>query len=471
MGKKKKGGKKKNKAPKELTPEEKEAAIKEAKRLAVDTDLLNLNALIKREQDDFNEFQQQREKLNYFWIVEKKNLEDKKSDLRNKVREAQDLEEKHNVEIKVYKQRVKHLLFEHQNEATQLKTESETTLKLLEDENRVGISELKKDRRRLMIDLKELELAHEDYLKSLKQDQDRNITNLRQEFERKAKELQLKYDKKMKEVRDRREKARKQQITSIEQQKDAHIKRLMKKHEQAFAEIKNYYTDITHNNLDLIKSLKEEVAQMKKEELADEKMMLEISNENKHMSEPLKKALSDVEKLRAELNDYQRDKTHLREVKAEILVFEQKMKGLGWEHEVLLQRYERAQSERDRLYEQFQNSVFNVQQKSGFKHLLLEKRLAAVGESLEKKEAQLNEVLVSANLSPAVLGQMSKKLENVVEAKNEMVRELHAELERVVTLHNDAIMAYEAKLAEYGVPKEELGFMPAMEPYPRPVEI
>ena len=66
---------------------------------------------------------------------------------------------------------------------------------------------------------------------------------------------------------------------------------------------------------------------------------------------------------------------------------------------------------------------------------------------------------------------MSKKLENVVEAKNEMVRELHAELERVVTLHNDAIMAYEAKLAEYGVPKEELGFMPAMEPYPRPVEI
>ena len=75
----------------------------------------------------------------------------------------------------------------------------------------------------------------------------------------------------------------------------------MKKHEQAFAEIKSYYTDITHNNLDLIKSLKEEVAQMKKEELADEKMMLEISNENKHMSEPLKKALSDVEKLRAQM--------------------------------------------------------------------------------------------------------------------------------------------------------------------------
>lgn len=41
------------------------------------------------------------EKLNYFWIVEKKTLEDKKSELRNKDRELQDLEEKHQVEIKV----------------------------------------------------------------------------------------------------------------------------------------------------------------------------------------------------------------------------------------------------------------------------------------------------------------------------------------------------------------------------------
>jgi hypothetical protein len=34
-----------------------------------------------------------------------------------------------------------------------------------------------------------------------------------------------------------------------------------------------------------------------------------------------------------------------------------------------------------------------VQQKSGFKNLLLEKKLAAILEQLEKKETQLNEVL------------------------------------------------------------------------------
>lgn len=52
--------------------------------------------------------------MSYFWIIEKKRLEDKKAELRNKDRELQDLEEKHQVIIKIYKQRVKHLLFEHQ---------------------------------------------------------------------------------------------------------------------------------------------------------------------------------------------------------------------------------------------------------------------------------------------------------------------------------------------------------------------
>ena len=42
--------------------------------------------------------------------------------------------------------------------------------------------------------------------------------------------------------------------------------------------------DITHNNLDLIRSLKEEVAEMKKKEISNEKLMFEIAQENKKVS-------------------------------------------------------------------------------------------------------------------------------------------------------------------------------------------
>lgn len=39
---------------------------------------------IKKADDDFNEFQQKRTTLEYFWTTEKKNLDDMKSELRNK---------------------------------------------------------------------------------------------------------------------------------------------------------------------------------------------------------------------------------------------------------------------------------------------------------------------------------------------------------------------------------------------------
>merc|ERR1712167_531550 len=100
--------------------------------------------------------------------------------------------------------------------------------------------------------------------------------------------------------------------------KNVHIEQLMASHEKAFAEIKNYYNDITHNNLDLIKSLKEEVAEMKKKEQQDEKMMFEIAQENKRMSEPLKKALQDVESLRKEKKKYKQDMDFLRNTKAKL---------------------------------------------------------------------------------------------------------------------------------------------------------
>jgi growth arrest-specific protein 8 len=44
-------------------------------------------------------------------MVGKKELEDKEAELRNKEREYQDLREKHQIEIKIYMQRLMHLMF------------------------------------------------------------------------------------------------------------------------------------------------------------------------------------------------------------------------------------------------------------------------------------------------------------------------------------------------------------------------
>jgi len=70
------------------------------------------------EQKLHNEFQQQKEKLHYFWAISQKSLEERKAEHRDKEREMQDLQERHKVEIKTYKQRLKHLFYEHQDQLT-----------------------------------------------------------------------------------------------------------------------------------------------------------------------------------------------------------------------------------------------------------------------------------------------------------------------------------------------------------------
>lgn len=70
-----------------------------------------------------------------------------------------------------------------------------------------------------------------------------------------------------------------------------------------------------------------------------------------------------------------------------------------------------VESERDHIYQRFVAAISEVQQKASLRSLLLERRLAALSDSLEKKEAQLSEVLAASNLDPSALGIVNRKLE------------------------------------------------------------
>ena len=80
--------------------------------------------------------------------------------------------------------------------------------------------------------------------------------------------------------------------------------------------------------------------------------------------------------------------------------------------------------------------------------------------TLEKKEAQLNEVLAASNLDPTALSAVTRKLEDVLDGKNAAIKDLQYELARVCKAHNDVLRTYESRLKSFGVPVEELGFKP-----------
>ncbi|XP_066100297.1 dynein regulatory complex subunit 4 [Saccopteryx bilineata] len=426
----------------------------------VEEHIARIREELDREREERNYFQLERDKIHTFWEISRRQLEEKKAELRNKDREMEEAEERHQVEIKVYKQKVKHLLYEHQNHLTEMKAEGTVAMKLAQKEHRTQEGSLRKDVRALKVELKEQELASEVVVKNLRLKHTEEITRMRTDLERQVREIEAKYEKKMKMLRDELDLRRKTEIHEVEERKNGQISTLMGQHEEAFTDMKNYYNDITLNNLALINSLKEQMEDMRKKEEHLEKEMLELSAQNRRLADPLQKAREEMSEMQKKLADHEKDKHILVCTKARLKVTEKELESLRWEHEVLEQRFLQVQRERDELYGKFTAAILEVQQKTGFKNLVLERKLQALSAAVEKKELQLNEVLGASNLDPAALTLVSRKLEDVLESKNSAIKDLQYELARVCKAHNDLLHTYEAKLLAFGIPLDNVGFKP-----------
>ncbi|XP_071764081.1 dynein regulatory complex subunit 4-like [Centroberyx gerrardi] len=422
--------------------------------------IVRLREELDREREERNYFQLERDKIHTFWEITKRHLEESKAELRNRDREIEEAEERHQVEIKVYKQKMKHLLCEHQNTISELKAEGVVSTKLMQNEHAGLENELRKGMRALKVDFKEQELSNENLVKEFKLRHDEELTKTRNFLQRQVREIEAKYKEKMHLLRQEQENRRKTEISEIEDRMNSHITTLLKDHEKAFSDIMKHYNDITQKGVAVNKSLMEQNADMKRKQKQLEKDMAEVQHQNKHLTEPLQKAKEEAAELQKQLCSYEKDKALLASVKARLRVGEKEMKDLKWEHEVLQQTFSKVQLERDELYKRFTQAVQEVQQKTGFKNLLLERKLGALTDTLEKKEAQLYAVLSASNMDQTALGGVTNKLEEALDSKNISIKDLQYEIARVCKAHNDLLQTYEAKLRAFGVPVEELGFKP-----------
>ena len=71
------------------------------------------------------------------------------------------------------------------------------------------------------------------------------------------------YEEKLKVLSDELDLRMKVEIHEIEERKNQHINTLMKNHEEAFHDMKEYYNDITRENLEMIRGYKERLVEIK----------------------------------------------------------------------------------------------------------------------------------------------------------------------------------------------------------------
>lgn len=412
---------------------------------------------------DRNYVQLERDTIQTFYDITKNEVGEIERQILAKDREMEMMEENHRVEISVYLQKVKHLEYEHEDNLRGIETEGEKLAKEENDEHECRSSELDKNKRALGLELSEREWASADEIQSLKQQHSKNLQKMREGFETQIEELQGRLDKRMKQLREDLELRRKAHVHEIEERKNLHINDLINNHEKAFGQMKSYYNEITGDNLKLIRSLKEEVVEMKKKAINNQKLMQDISLENQRLKEPLTLAVAQVADFRSQLKDRQKDRLSLRNAKARFRLFEKQLADLDETHEKLKADFDAVQEERDGLQRTFETAIGEIRERAELKNVELERKLDSMRRAADNASDQVSQIAAAAGLDSAEVERIGEALHATLTQQNQGIKETRYDVVRMTKCYNDALRTYTQKLCDLGIPQTEIdkmGFAP-----------
>merc|ERR1712167_537964 len=156
-------------------------------------------------------------------------------------------------------------------------------------------------------------------------------------------------------------------------------------------------------------------------------------------------------------SNFDKDVMALRNAKGALQVLKNKEKDLKQKREELEVKFIQVEKEKKDMYDKFELAIDQLRSRANYKNQVLDEVLAVRQAELEKKEVQLRELVQRSGLDQGTVDDICKKMEEAIEAKNSIIRNLRYSMAHATKAYNDAIRVYEAKLVEFGIPAEELG--------------
>mmetsp|Transcript_30056 Transcript_30056/g.40706 ORF Transcript_30056/g.40706 Transcript_30056/m.40706 type:complete len:134 (+) Transcript_30056:307-708(+) len=132
------------------------------------------------------------------------------------------------------------------------------------------------------------------------------------------------------------EKKRKAEILKIETKKNMAIKQLCDKVEDKYKKIREYYLDICNTNMDIIRQLKEDVADANKENAQRTKDKQHQQEMNNAVVEPLNRATKEVKEKEKEQIIHEKIKRKLEKLQIDIAEQKKVCQETEWHYEVRL---------------------------------------------------------------------------------------------------------------------------------------
>lgn len=160
------------------------------------------------------------------------------------------------------------------------------------------------------------------------------------------------------------------------------------------------------------------------------------------------------------MKQFDKDKMSLGNLRIKLVALREKYHTLVKEKRGLDARYESTLAQKTDLENRFDMIADEMKRNTEIQNIILIQKLEQQEIELDAKEAQLQEIIISSNLDAHYVNEITSKMRESLEEKNNEIKNLKYLIHHATKAYNDAIRVYEAKLVEFGIPPEELGFQP-----------
>nr|XP_014285640.1 growth arrest-specific protein 8 [Halyomorpha halys] len=457
MGQKKKGGKS-SKGGKGTGGVVDGVPMADMSREQLEKFTLRIKDELEREREERNFFQLERDKLRTFWEITRQQQDESKAEIRNKERELEEADEKHEAEIKAFNEKIKHLVYEHQCKLTEIKAENMVALKIAQEEYHKQEAILIQEKEELKKQIVEEQLSHEEELRTVLQKHGEELFGIRDEFMKKIEEMSIKAEKRLQKIKNYYETKNKMEITQIVENKNDVIHTLEGNHVKDLVEMKTYYKKITDNNLELISDMKEELVGLKSENGKMKNLIAKLKMENNTLVKPLEDAKERTRLLEKQLEDYKKNKSSLFEMHRRFSSLQKNFDEITTKKDVSEMEIEKLEFEKDEIKAHYSTFILNIQKKNALRVNVLEKKISVLESELERKEIQVAQLIHKTNVDPKTIIHAANKLQQAMIKREKRMEKLQIELGKLAKLHDEMIDDFLAKAKEFKIPPELLRY-------------
>ncbi|XP_075935570.1 dynein regulatory complex subunit 4-like [Anarhichas minor] len=356
--------------------------------------IIRLQEELDRTRQEKTSFKLQRDKAQEGWEISKRRLEEETADLRNRQRKRQEAEDRHQAEITVHKQKLKHCLSEYHDTVSGLKVDAIASTTLVQNQHTQSELALQRELESLRAEFREKKIHKEFGTMELKLKHQAELMQLENNTAKRIREIHLKYCKDMQSMTNAQAETESALVEELDKRMKSCVVTLRKDHDEALKSLMDRQTELMSQT-----SMKGEHAEAKKQDARLDRKISAAQQENKHLKESLQEAQEKRLELQKQLPVMRQAKVKHRlasEARAKRRAKETRDMSMG----CLLQEQaiEKLQQERDEMSKKQTEAICDIQQKSGMRHLLLGRKVSALTDTLEKKEAQLYAVLSASNI-------------------------------------------------------------------------